>query len=158
MRLVTPLTVFVVAILITEGRTWAQQTPQSAEPYPPTSAGVYGNSGEPAQCPVNGYDQYRQVPDEGAPGSAGFGLKHFLLPLHAYTTWYRPRAATLTTSVRCAPDPFRPRGFGHLFAEPCDGFRMEYSPYGIGNGCSQYGPAYIARQPDQRCSDCDCNR
>ncbi len=104
----------------------------------------------------NGYADIRATPDLGAPGSAGSGFHHFSMPFDKYTQWYRPRASSLTAYQRCAPDSFRPRGFGHLFAPPCDGFRMEYEPYVLGDGPSKYGPAYIARMPDPRCSHCDC--
>lgn len=109
--------------------------------------------------PFNGFQMWRSSPDQGAPGSAGFGFPHFSLPMHHYTNWYRPRAATLTKCRRCEKDLFRPRGFGHLFARPCDGYRMEYTPYVLRDDRSLYGPSYIARQPDQRCKhhceDCD---
>lgn len=104
----------------------------------------------------NGYAESRETPDLGAPGSAGNGFHHFSSPFDRYTQWYRPKAATLTQYQRCAPDSFRPRGLGHLFARPCDGYRMEYEPYVLGDGPSKYGPAYIARMPDPRCSHCDC--
>jgi hypothetical protein len=91
------------------------------------------------------------VPDLGAPGSAGNGFNHFPLPLDKYTNWYRPRASSLTQYQRCAPDEFRPRGFGNLFARPCDGFRMEYEPYAISDGMSNYGPAYFSRLPNPQC-------
>ena len=105
----------------------------------------------------NGYAQQRMVPDLGAPGSAGNGFSHFSLPMDKYTNWYRPRAATLTQYQRCAPDSFRPRGMGHLFNRPCDGYRMEYEPYSLSDGMSKYGPSYFARMPDPRCPDCDHN-
>lgn len=103
----------------------------------------------------NGFADQRLVPDPGAPGSAGYGFSHFALPLDRYTNWYRPRAATLTQYQRCAPDTFRPRGLGHLFNRPCDGFRMEYQPYTLSDGMSTYGPAYISRLPDPRCEHCE---
>lgn len=102
----------------------------------------------------NGYAQIRSTPDLGAPGSAGNGFHHFSMPFDKYTSWYRPRAATLTKYQRCAPAPFRPRGFGNLFARPCDGYRMEYEPYTLQDAPSKYGPSYIARMPDPRCNDC----
>ncbi len=102
----------------------------------------------------NGYAQIRSTPDLGAPGSAGNGYHHFSMPFDKYTTWYRPRAATLTQYQRCAPAPFRPRGFGNLFARPCDGYRMEYEPYTLEDSPSKYGPSYVARMPDPRCNDC----
>ena len=103
----------------------------------------------------NGYADIRATPDLGAPGSAGSGFHHFSMPFDKYTQWYRPRAASLTAYQRCEPDAFRPRGFGNLFARPCDGYRMEYEPYMLGDGPSKYGPAYIARMPDPRCAHCD---
>ena len=103
----------------------------------------------------NGYAEIRATPDLGAPGSAGSGFHHFSMPFDKYTQWYRPRAASLTAYQRCAPDSFRPRGLGHLFARPCDGYRMEYEPYVLGDGPSKYGPAYLARMPDPRCAHCD---
>lgn len=105
----------------------------------------------------NGYAEIRATPDLGAPGSAGSGFHHFSMPFDKYTQWYRPRAASLTAYQRCAPDSFRPRGLGHLFAQPCDGYRMEYEPYVLGDGPSKYGPSYIARMPDPRCNHCDCS-
>ena len=102
----------------------------------------------------NGYAQIRATPDLGAPGSAGNGYHHFSMPFDRYTNWYRPRAATLTNYQRCAPSPFRPRGFGNMFARPCDGYRMEYEPYTLEDAPSKYGPSYIARMPDPRCNAC----
>lgn len=103
----------------------------------------------------NGYSAHRAMPDNGAPGSAAGGFRHFVLPLERYTHWYRPRAASLTSQQRCAPDTFRPRGFGHLFARPCDSLRMEYSPFLLPEGSSHYGPAYLSRQTDPECEHCD---
>ena len=108
------------------------------------------------QNSYNGFAEIRATPDLGAPGSAGSGFHHFSMPFDKYTQWYRPRAAGLTQYQRCEPDSFRPRGLGHLFARPCDGYRMEYEPYVLGDGPSKYGPAYIARMPDPRCAHCDC--
>jgi hypothetical protein len=111
-----------------------------------------------AKMPTNAFNGYaflRQSPDLGAPGSAGNGFHHFPAPMDKFTSWYRPKAATLTQYQRCAPEPFRPRGFGNLFAVPCDGFRMDYEPYALSDGMSNYGPAYLARMPDPRCPDCD---
>jgi hypothetical protein len=102
----------------------------------------------------NGYAQIRATPDLGAPGSAGSGFHHFSLPFDKYTAWYRPRAASLTQYQRCQPEAFRPRGFGNLFARPCDGYRMEYEPYSLGDSPSKYGPSYAARMPEPRCNDC----
>ncbi|MEZ6132494.1 MAG: hypothetical protein R3C59_27840 [Planctomycetaceae bacterium] len=106
----------------------------------------------------NGFDQYRHEPDLGAPGSPGSGFRHFPFSMAMFTEWHRPKAATLTAHQRCAPDSFRPRGFGHLFARPCDSFRMDYNPHVLDAPYSKYGPAYIYNQPDQRCQNCDHHR
>lgn len=150
MRLLTPLAVFVLAILAT-------QVPGAAdeESVPPEQiATVSSTSSQPGGFAQNGFDQYRRSPDIGSPHSAGFGFKHFALPFQNYTLWHRPKAATLTKCQRCTPELFRPRGTGNLFARPCDSFRMEYTPFMLRQKESQYGPSYILRREDPRCDDC----
>lgn len=171
MKRAVSLGVFVVAVLAIQMTSFAQDPlpqyspgPRQIEVLPQTGFIPQTNSlakfaakrtGD-AKMPVgafNGFAQIRQTPDLGAPGSSGNGFHHFSLPMDKFTNWYRPRAATLTQYQRCAPDDFRPRGFGHLFARPYDGYRMEYEPYALSDGMSTYGPAYIARMPDPRCDD-----
>ena len=147
MRLKLNLTVFVTAVLVGHVSVDAEQ-PGIPQPTPEAYSGAAGPH-------FNGYSVYRAQPDMGAPGSAGHGFSHYVLPMDKYTTWYRPRAATLTQCQRCAPDSFRPRGLGHLFARPCDGFRLDYSPHVLADGHTQYGPSYIARKADPRCEHCD---
>ena len=142
--------VFVVAVLVTHS---VARSNDAQESYFKTVSSSKSTAMDGAG--FNGFDQFRMIPDFGMAGSAGHGYKHFTMPMNNYTTWYRPRAATLNQCVRCAPDSFRPRGFGHLFARPCDGYRMEYSPYVMSGANSMYGPSYIARQPDPRCEHCD---
>ena len=167
MKRAVSLAVFVVAVLAIQMTAFAQDTsPQPIPEVPQTGVIPQTNSlakfaakrtGD-ARMPIdafNGFAQIRQVPDLGAPGSAGNGFHHFSLPMDKFTNWYRPRAATLTQYQRCAPDSFRPRGLGHLFARPCDGYRMEYEPYSLSDVQSTYGPSYTARMPDPRCEHCD---
>ncbi len=149
MRLLTPLAVFVVAILTTVGRSEAEDKSVPAE-----STSTVSSSAEICPPDINGFDQFRQSADIGSPGSPGYGFKHFPSPMHAFTRWHRPRAATLTACQRCEPDSWRPRGFGNLFARPCDPFRMDYSPHTLNDGHTKYGPAYILRMRDPRCEDC----
>ena len=179
MKSTIPVPVFVLALLVGQLSCNAQP-PAPQVPGNPVQPGMYPNpnpnyslvpsknslrkfsplhTGDalmPADA-FNGYSQIRQSPDLGAPGSAGNGFHHFPMPFDKYTTWYRPRAASLTQYQRCAPAPFRPRGFGNLFARPCDGFRMEYEPYSLGDENSKYGPSYFAQMPDPRC-DHNCHR
>ncbi|MEZ6060759.1 MAG: hypothetical protein R3C19_10380 [Planctomycetaceae bacterium] len=153
MRFRSHISVFVFAILIGQSAVHANDRAISGTAIQPVPVGP---ADEYSDCfGFNGFSQYRMSPDLGGEGSAGHGFQHFSMPMHSYTTWYRPRAATLNECVRCAQDSFRPRGFGNLFARPCDGYRMEYTPYVLGGDRSKYGPAYIARQPDPRCRDCD---
>ena len=99
---------------------------------------------------------WQSVPAPGVSGSPAWGHPHFHLPMHHYTSWYRPRAATLTRHERCEQYSYRPRGLAQLFARPRDGYRMEYGPHELCDHRSIYGPAYIARQPDRRCEEqCD---
>lgn len=153
MRIYVQLTVYVVAFSCGITATSAAENRDWVTDITPVSSTTADSCPDCEQQSgtVNGFQFWRSAPDYGAPGSSGFGFKHFTLPMHHYTTWYRPRAATLTKCRRCEKDPFRPRGFGHLFARPCDGYRMEYTPYVLRDEQSLYGPAYIARQPDQRC-------
>lgn len=160
MRIYVRLTVYVVAFAIghtateaADDRDWITDiTPVSKTSDSSVVLPQNDPSCQPLKSGFNGFDNHRATPDFGAPYSGGFGFQHFALPMHHYTTWYRPRAATLTKSRRCEKDDFRPRGYGHLFARPYDGFRMEYSPFVLCDDESQYGPSYIARQPDQRCN------
>ena len=149
MRSLTPVTVFVVAILTYHSRSYAQLNtvaPEDISTVSATATSQYHG--------VNGFDQYRQYPDPGAPGSAAYGFKHFPAPMNVFNTWYRPKAATTSRAARCAPDVFRPRGYGNLFARHCDPFRMEYTPYMLRDQASKYGPSYMLVPRDERCEDC----
>jgi|GEM_PF-1287089 len=154
MRIYVQLTVYVVAFATGHTACMAKDRSDWVTDITPVSATA--PLCEVESLEFNGFDQYRSIPDVGPPCSSSYGFQHFNWPLHHYTSWYRPRAATLTKCVRCEDDPFRPRGFGHLFARPCDGYRMDYSPFVLCDDDSRYGPSYLARQPDPRCEDhCD---
>ena len=99
-----------------------------------------------------GFSAYRQLADFGR--DARFGVENYSWPFHNYTTWYRPKAFTLTKAQRCAPTPFYPRGQGNLFNRPCDSHRMDYAPYKLTISRSKYGPTYHRRLPDPQCDDC----
>ena len=54
-------------------------------------------------------------------------------------------------TLQPSPTPFKPRGYGNLFARPSTSHRMDYSrPYLI-DPYSEYGPSYYVRQPDPNC-------
>jgi hypothetical protein len=99
------------------------------------------------------YTPYADHPHPGEPEAPSIGQPHYPQPFWRYTHWYRPKAANLTAFIRCTcPDPFRPRGYGNLFAQPCIPYRMEYDPYVIIDERNQYGPSYFVRHPNQFCS------
>jgi len=156
MRLANSISVFVVAFAVGHTVTQAARPTMRVTRITPAAAEL------PAPVPVescdfsfDGFKSWQAAPEYGLPGSAAPGAQHYTLPMHHYTNWYRPRAATLTAAQRCEAQPFRPRGFGNLFARPCDGYRMEYKPYTLSDDRSQYGPVYITRQPDPRCDQHD---
>jgi len=167
MRICVQITVYVVAFTIghsvTEARDradWVTDiTPLSALSSTCTSTIRAASTTQVCEMDLiefNGFDQYRQTPDSGPPFAGGYGFPHFHLPLHRYTNWYRPRAATLRKPQRGATDPWRPKGFGHLFARPAEGYRLEYAPYELCCDRSVYGPAYIVREPNPQCDEhCD---
>lgn len=105
----------------------------------------------------------------GQPDDGGQGYRHFDQPNYRYDLWYRPHAFGYGVAERCAPSPFRPRGFGNLFNDPSTCYRMDYNRYVVKNYGSDYGPTYYHHLPDQHCEEydlghhhrelnCDCNR
>lgn len=173
MRFLKPVAVFVIAVITSQASVIAsdeieirpsQQADTSRDAATPSVKvqAVSTTKSQPRfqqQAPDhNGFDQFRREPDLGAGSSPSHGYKHFPASLNMFGKWYRPRASTLTKNQRCAPDEFRPRGFGHLFARPCDPFRMEYTPYVVKEQRSEYGPAYLSRACDPRCEKCDSCR
>ena len=146
MRFLNPVAVFVIAVMTAQASLNAADniqapTPRQYDVVEDVSAPrqavktrqVSNTTGQPhlhvGGNQANGFDQFRREPDLGSGHSPSYGYKHFPNPLHMFGSWYRPRASTLTATQRCVPAAFRPRGFGQLFARPCDSFRMEYSPY-----------------------------
>lgn len=169
MQSLKTVTVFVIAVITSHASLVADTHPgKEASPEPEATATqpaaqvrTVSSTSHPRHTELAspiGFDTYRRTPDLGAGHSPSYGFKHFAGSLNFFGRWHRPQASTLTKYQRCAPDPFRPRGFGHLFARPCDPYRMDYNPYVIREDRSEYGPAYLLRAPDPRCEKCcdDC--
>lgn len=106
-----------------------------------------------------GPEEFMTAPEYRAfsPNQDGSGpiAPFYALPSHQYTGWFRPRAIGRTQGERCYGDTFRPRGYGHLFARPCNGQRMDYKPYALANWQTPHGPAYYQLAEDPRCPQCD---
>lgn len=94
-------------------------------------------------------------PTLGTPENGGQGYPHYSMPDYRYDVWYRPDRFGWGVAERCAPPPFRPRGYGNLFNRPSTCYRMDYNRYVLKNHRTDYGPSYYFRSPDQRCPDLD---
>lgn len=127
----------------------------------------YGREAYPAAMPgqVSGYgagssgmDLYRQYPHPGPQWAATNGYPNYDYPDHLYGVWFRSQAWGSTHRERCAiPTPWRPRGFGNLFARPSTPHRMDYNRRVLIDPYSSYGPSYYVRQPDPRCCVRNCD-
>ena len=91
----------------------------------------------------------------GRGDDGGQGHPHYDHPNYRYDIWYRPHAFGYGKAERCAPSPFRPRGYGDLFSEPSTCYRMDYSRHTLKNYGTDYGPSYYRRQPNPFCDDYD---
>jgi hypothetical protein len=91
----------------------------------------------------------------GRPDQGGVGYTHYDYQRYRYDIWYRPHAFGYGAAERCTPSPFRPRGYGNLFAEPSTCYRMDYSRYALKNYGTDYGPSYYRRQASETCDSCD---
>lgn len=91
-------------------------------------------------------------PHLGQGDDGGQGYKHYDEPNHRYGHWYRPKALGWGNEARCAPSPFRPRGYGNLFNEPSTCYRLDYNRFALKSYRTEYGPSYYRRLPDPRCA------
>jgi hypothetical protein len=111
---------------------------------------VFRQSPPPFQ---HGY--YGDNPHLGQGDDPGQGYPHYDHPSHRYGQYYRPKAFGRGAAERCAPSPFRPRGYGNLFNESSMCHRIDYHRYALKDHASDFGPSYYRRQPDPRCADHD---
>lgn len=132
----------------------SDRVPSYESGLPEAPAGIYGSESDlPGPEDFITAPEYEvfSVSEDGAGPVAPF----YSMPTHRYTGWYRPRGVERDTFVRCQPQPFRPRGFGNLFARTPSNRRMGYKPYKLKDWSTDYGPAYYENAPDQRCENCD---
>lgn len=122
---------------------------------PPAATPVHPPEKAPPQIPPFRNSEFGAYPHFGTPEDGGAGYRHYDDPAYRYDIWYRPHAFGWGIPERCAPAPFRPRGYGNLFAEPSTCYRMDYNRYVLKNHRTDYGPSYYRRSPDQRCDTYD---
>ncbi|MGH7201085.1 MAG: hypothetical protein ACREJB_10805, partial [Planctomycetaceae bacterium] len=126
-----------------------------SQPVPLPPGTTYMELYEP---PVHGWD----IPPGGMPAPrrrgqpcrqyapSSEGQPHYHCPQRFYGVWYRPRTFGLGLEERTTEDPFRPRGYGNLFARPHTCYRMEYDPYPLADPRSIYGPSYLRQYDTHR--------
>ncbi len=118
---------------------------------PRLGGGGYNAPVGPVAQPT-GMEQIRIYPHPGPPQAATHGFPNYDLPNWHFDIWFRPKAWGLTKRERCAiPDPWRPRGYGNLFARQSTAHRMDYHRYVLVDRLTGYGPSYYLLKPDQRC-------
>ena len=138
-------------LVFTTSSLWAQ-TKYNGEPLDPGHGPGWG-----VQGPPTGMDQIRQYPHPGPEWAATHGYPNYDLPDRHFDVWFRSQAWGLTKRERCAiPDPWKPRGFGNLFARPVTSHRMDYNRPVLVYPYSEYGPSYFVREPDPECCVRDC--
>ena len=98
--------------------------------------------------------EYGAGPHPGMEEAPSRGYSHYDYPSERHGIWYRPKSFGLMMPQRCAPSPFRPRGYGDLFNRPVTCYRMDYHPYIVENTDNRFGPAYYRRQYDPHCPPC----
>ncbi len=99
-----------------------------------------------------GMDEIRQYPYPGPEFAPTHGYPNYDLPNRFFGLWFLPKAWGLTKRERCSlADPFKPRGYGNLFARPSTSHRMDYRRPYIFDSYTTYGPSYYVRQPDPNC-------
>jgi hypothetical protein len=144
------------------------QPPQTAPKLDPTAPGakidamdtpkVYLKPSNVGKVPPFRDSFLGAHPTLGAPDDGGLGYTHYGHPPYRYDIWYRPHAFGYGPAERCAPGPFRPRGFGDLFAEPSTCYRMDYSRYVMKNYGTDYGPSYYRRRASETCNTYDLSQ
>jgi hypothetical protein len=109
----------------------------------------YGYSPE---SPPTGMDRIRKYYHPGPEWAASHGYPNYDWPNRHFDVWFRSRFWGLTKRERCAiPDPWKPRGYGNLFARPNTSHRMDYNRPVLVCPYSDYGPSYYLREPDHEC-------
>jgi hypothetical protein len=115
--------------------------------YGPAYEYGYGDEGPPT-----GIDRIRQYYHPGPEWAASHGFPNYDWPNRHFDVWFRSQSFGATKRERCAiPDPWKPRGYGNLFARPNTSHRMDYNRPVLVCPHSEYGPSYYLREPDHEC-------
>lgn len=142
------LTLYVACLVTQSAAAAAQPRNVRAQPASPPAMTVpapgsltpYGPLPPPA--PPFRDTVYGARANPGPPGSPGFLHPHYPEYQTRYGIWYQPDSFSEPAKAIYRPSPFRPRGFGNLFYEPCRPDRMDYARAVVDDLPSRYGPAY----------------
>lgn len=88
---------------------------------------------------------YGAYPNPGPPGAPGYLHPHYPEYQTRYGIWYQPRSFQEPMKEPYRPSPFRPRGWGNLFYDPCLRDRIDYNRYVVEELPSRYGPSYYPK-------------
>jgi hypothetical protein len=140
---------------------WAQSPyegypvePAGSDPecYPPEGYSSGSGVGYGMEGPPTGMDRIRQYYHPGPEWAASHGYPNYDWPNRHFDIWFRSQSFGATKRERCAiPDPWKPRGYGNLFARPNTSHRMDYNRPVLVCPNSEYGPSYYLREPDHEC-------
>ena len=120
---------------------------EAAVPGMPTPYGPLPPPAPPFRDTIHGAHA-----NPGSPGSPGFLHPHFPEYQTRYGIWYQPRSFHEPAREVYRPSPFRPRGWGNLFDDPCRHDRMDYNRYVVKDLPSRYGPSYYPKYtPPSEC-------
>ncbi len=125
----------------------SDQQPQGPPPTmqvpPPGTPTAYGPLPPPA--PPFRDTIYGAHINPGMPDSPAFLHPHLPEYQTRYGIWYQPRSYQEPRKEVYRQSPFRPRGFGNLFYDPCLNDRMDYNRYVVKDLPSRYGPSYYPK-------------
>lgn len=124
----------------------------NAPPLAPAALPAMGNRPLP---PPFQHGPLGAQPHLGEGVEGGQGYLHYDHPNYRYGHLYRPARFGRGNAERCAPSPFRPRGYGNVFNEPSTCYRIDYNRFELKKYKTEYGPSYYRRLPDPRCADHD---
>ncbi|MDQ3333070.1 MAG: hypothetical protein M3552_20875 [Planctomycetota bacterium] len=118
-------------------------SPQAMQVPPPGTPTPYGPLPPPA--PPFRDTIYGAHINPGMPDSPAFLHPHLPEYQTLYGIWYQPRAYREPAKQVYRQSPFRPRGWGNLFDDPCLTDRMDYNRYVVKDLPSRYGPSYYPK-------------
>lgn len=118
--------------------------PAGTMPVPPVGTQTHYGPLPPPAPPFRD-TMYGAHINPGAPNSPAFLHPHLPEYQSRYGIWYQPRSYQEAFKEPYRQSPFRPRGWGNLFYDPCLNDRMDYNRFVVKDLPSRYGPSYYPK-------------